>query len=170
MCVLQALAADNEQQEISGVPVVCTRSDLLFGNTVSGGETPIMRKFAFLFVLGGAALPLTVGCTHNGQVVRGQTPVESESAQAAGPMDQAYAPPNGYGAPMNGYGPTCPPAGYGGYGAYPDPHHRRFAYDPQYDIRYRVPDGLRYPPPGDVPAVVQYPYYTHKGPDDFFLK
>jgi hypothetical protein len=132
-----------------------------------------MRNFAFLSVLGAAAVPMAIGCTHNGQIVRGQTPLDPESAQTAqaAPIDPTTASPmNGYGAPMEGYGPGCPPAGYGGYGAYPDPRHRRFAYDPQYNIRYRIPDGLRYPPPGDVPAVVQYPYYTHKGPDDFFLK
>lgn len=38
---------------------------------------------------------------------------------------------------------------------------------------YRVPNGLSYPPDtystgGQMPAVVQYPYYTCKGPDCFF--
>jgi hypothetical protein len=32
---------------------------------------------------------------------------------------------------------------------------------------YCVPRDLSYPPPGP-PAIVQYPYYTCKGPDDFF--
>jgi hypothetical protein len=32
---------------------------------------------------------------------------------------------------------------------------------------YHVPRDLSYPPPGP-PAIVQYPYYTCKGPDDFF--
>lgn len=35
---------------------------------------------------------------------------------------------------------------------------------------YRVPNDLSYPPPGDQPAIVQYPYYTNKGPDCFFHK
>jgi hypothetical protein len=35
---------------------------------------------------------------------------------------------------------------------------------------YRVPGDLVYPPPGDQPAIVQYPYYTNKGPDCFFHK
>lgn len=33
---------------------------------------------------------------------------------------------------------------------------------------YHVPRDLSYPPPGDLPAIVQYPYYTCKGPDCFF--
>jgi hypothetical protein len=33
---------------------------------------------------------------------------------------------------------------------------------------YCVPNDLVYPPPGDMPAIVQYPYYTNKGPDCFF--
>lgn len=33
---------------------------------------------------------------------------------------------------------------------------------------YRVPRDLVYPPRGDLPAIVQYPYYTCKGPDCFF--
>lgn len=33
---------------------------------------------------------------------------------------------------------------------------------------YCVPNDLVYPPPGDMPGIVQYPYYTNKGPDCFF--
>ena len=33
---------------------------------------------------------------------------------------------------------------------------------------YHVPRDLSYPPQGDLPAIVQYPYYTCKGPDCFF--
>ena len=33
---------------------------------------------------------------------------------------------------------------------------------------FHVPRDLVYPPAGDVPAIVQYPYYTCKGPDCFF--
>lgn len=34
---------------------------------------------------------------------------------------------------------------------------------------YNAPDELLYPPANMPAAVVQYPYYTLKGPDDFFL-
>ncbi|MBS0265416.1 MAG: hypothetical protein JSS02_26005 [Planctomycetes bacterium] len=35
---------------------------------------------------------------------------------------------------------------------------------------YRVPCNLRYPPAGQQPGIVQYPYYTCKGPDCFFAE
>lgn len=84
-----------------------------------------------------------------------------------------------------GYGPAgyCPPGygppGYGPYGYCPHgvpcqdcpqcwaakdwrpTHHNYFSYS--------EPTGLVYPPANQPPAVVQYPYYTVKGPDDFFL-
>lgn len=37
-------------------------------------------------------------------------------------------------------------------------------------VKYRVPSDYVYPPPGDAPSTVVYPYYTHKGPDCFFAK
>jgi hypothetical protein len=33
---------------------------------------------------------------------------------------------------------------------------------------YHIPHDLSYPSAGDQFGVVQYPYYTHKGPDCFF--
>lgn len=41
-------------------------------------------------------------------------------------------------------------------------HYHTFTYNP--------PQNLVYPQQNQPAAVVQYPYYTHKGPDDFFLK
>jgi hypothetical protein len=35
---------------------------------------------------------------------------------------------------------------------------------------YRVPCNLRYPPQDQPPGIVQYPYYTCKGPDCFFAE
>jgi hypothetical protein len=55
--------------------------------------------------------------------------------------------------------PNCPPGmdAYGtGFGGAPCA------------VRFRVPGDFVYPPPGDAPATVVYPYYTHKGPDCFF--
>lgn len=56
----------------------------------------------------------------------------------------------------------CPPYGGGGDGsgrAIPRQH---------YKYRYVVPQGLNYPPQNAMPGVIQYPYYTVKGPDCFF--
>jgi len=58
---------------------------------------------------------------------------------------------------------NCPP-GYGG--------HRCDEWQPTHHLwyKYNQPQGLVYPPDNTPAAVVQYPYYTCKGPDDFFLK
>jgi hypothetical protein len=50
-----------------------------------------------------------------------------------------------------------------GPGWYPHHHHTYF---------YDVPDDgeFVYPPPAQPPAAVQYPYYTTRGPSDFFLQ
>lgn len=39
-----------------------------------------------------------------------------------------------------------------------------------YQHQYKVPRNLSYPDANTPAGVVVYPYYTHKGPDDFFLK
>lgn len=35
---------------------------------------------------------------------------------------------------------------------------------------YRIPRHMVYPPQGELPGIVQYPYYTCKGPDCFFAE
>jgi len=47
-------------------------------------------------------------------------------------------------------------------GAFHGGHYHTFEYD--------VPDNLSYPPANQPPAIVQYPYYTLRGPTDFFQK
>lgn len=112
-------------------------------------------------------LPLAVGCSQNSQVVRGQAPGEM------------YQTPNGVMACPPGV--PCYPGHYGcppaeatmadfprlRVGPLFDPN---IGYDAAYKMKYREPCNLVYPPPGDQPATVQYPYYTVKGPDCFFLK
>lgn len=39
----------------------------------------------------------------------------------------------------------------------------------QYLYRYQAPKNLVYPPANQPAGVVVYPYYTVKGPDDFFM-
>lgn len=53
----------------------------------------------------------------------------------------------------------------------PDGHHRWGHHGCQlnhYHWSYYPPQGLRYPPQNAPTGVVFYPYYTLKGPDDFF--
>ncbi|MEX0718062.1 MAG: hypothetical protein WD066_15825 [Planctomycetaceae bacterium] len=54
--------------------------------------------------------------------------------------------------------------GYGGAGGGNwGPQHRTFH-------TYHHPTDLRYPSPHVPAAIVQYPYYTNRGPTDFFMK
>ena len=56
-----------------------------------------------------------------------------------------------------GYGPGCPGCG-SGHGC---PHH-------YHSYSYHRPHDLVYPPANAPGGAVVYPYYTHKGPSDFF--
>lgn len=53
----------------------------------------------------------------------------------------------------------------GGGSAQRDPQQLNF----DYRYRYKYPRDLRYPAANQPAGVVVYPYYTVKGPDDFFL-
>ena len=57
------------------------------------------------------------------------------------------------------------PNGHCGHGCgcgHQCPHHR-------FSWSYERPQNLKYPDAGAVGGAVVYPYYTHKGPSDFFL-
>jgi hypothetical protein len=55
-------------------------------------------------------------------------------------------------------------------GGKPGVNHRHSGQmDTQYLYRYKAPKNLVYPPANQPAGVVVYPYYTVKGPDDFFL-
>lgn len=80
--------------------------------------------------------------------------------------------PHGYCPPITGHatpGPVCPVCR-------PDPWAYAAArgkiWRPTHyqTFEYKYPKNLVYPPPNHMPAIVQYPYYTVKGPTDFFLK
>jgi len=64
--------------------------------------------------------------------------------------------------PQDGYGGSCP--NDGGMGCQPR-HHRTYSYSAPRDLTYPAQSG-----PGAVGGAVVYPYYTHKGPSDFFRK
>jgi len=88
--------------------------------------------------------------------------------------------PNGAGCPKGMCGPMaggagcqngmCGPAGcQGGAASHPygrlnlpfHPVHRNY-------VDYQAPQNLQYPAPNQPNALVQYPYYTLRGPTDFF--
>lgn len=111
-----------------------------------------MRSMLLSAALSALLLPSLTGCsTQNSQVARGQAP------------SATY---------VNAYGEDCPDDCI-------DARTGRCRFCRGrgccYCQPYRVPRDLRYPPSadangmgGDLPAIVQYPYYTCKGPDCFF--
>lgn len=147
-----------------------------------------MKKLAWALAAALAA-PLFVGCSAAPSTYRGQSPAAPGGAIEqtswydstcpncqSGQCDGHHFHLGGlFGAGPVGPPPGCePPAGGrrgvhhmlgigpGGIGGgwYPT-HHHTFDYEP--------PEDLVYPPQNQPAAVVQYPYYTLKGPDDFFL-
>lgn len=100
--------------------------------------------------------PVSSGTLASGEVVGGYP-------SGYCPPGGEYCPPHGHGMPMPGIpcpGVPCPGGALAGY-----------------HYSYKDPGCPVYPPgtgpgltgPGTPGAVVQYPYYTTKGPDDFFL-
>ncbi|MDA0284433.1 MAG: hypothetical protein O3B13_07435 [Planctomycetota bacterium] len=131
---------------------------------------------------------ITVGCSQNMGTVRGQAPGQYQ----AGPHPMA---PQGQMASNGGMrmpgpspetryydGPAFDPNQFGPSNCPPGPHGSSCPVCPQshsFDVwrpthhhtwEYNAPQGLTYPNPTQPPAAVQYPYYTVKGPTDFFMK
>ncbi len=121
-------------------------------------------------------LPLCVGCT-NSQVVRGQSgdgefmmKQQAEMAQYQQLMHKQYA---GQQAPIQQmgqqrHGAYCPP-GAGWNNGHKNVYQQNNRPRNYQTYKYNPPAAV-YPQQNQPLGVVQYPYYTHKGPDDFFLK
>lgn len=141
---------------------------------------------------------ITVGCSQNMGTVRGQAPGQFQQGgphqqgqfqqgqfqqgrhqqashggmRMAGPKpgvqyyDGPAHDPNQFGpanCPTGPQGNACPvrPQQHGSNVWRPTHHHT---------WEYNAPKGLTYPDQNQPPATVQYPYYTVKGPSDFFMK
>lgn len=111
-----------------------------------------MRATLLSLTLMAACLPFAVGCSsQRAQVAKAQV----GQAQVARGQQADYCPPGAQGNVV--YGDYCDDGCSHGPGCC--------------CLRcrpYCVPNDLVYPPPGDLPGIVQYPYYTTKGPDCFF--
>lgn len=117
-----------------------------------------------------------VGCQSNHAVVRGQNP-GAHAPGGSGPMGPhgpmgAMPAPMYYDGPASGNMASCPPGQCAPEWArnpsdcpenyhFPKHHH---TFD------YRQPKNLTYPSQNQPAATVTYPYYTCKGPSDFFMK
>ena len=120
-----------------------------------------MRNLSTGAAIAGLLIALMSGCASSPVVMRGQSPDAYARGPQSGPVqrvnyDQYYSNMQ---MDPGLYGGDCGPDGCG----------HNFCAPPQtYRFQYIVPQGLNYPPPNAMPGVVQYPYYTVKGPDDFF--
>lgn len=132
---------------------------------------------ALLFAACGCTSPQSVARSqspHPGQP--GVTPAGFENlATTQYPLHDAHAYSSSYhstsGFPGYDASMNCPsgPCGYGGgcgvgcgHGCgHGCPHH-------YHSYAYTRPHNLVYPPPQSPAGAVVYPYYTHKGPSDFF--
>ncbi len=105
-------------------------------------------------------ITLMSGCASS-PIVRGQSP-EGMRAQGGAIQRVGYTNYDQYYSDMQ-MDPSmqgiCGPDGCG---------HEFCAPPTHYKFQYVVPQGLNYPPQNAMPGVVQYPYYTVKGPDCFF--
>lgn len=134
-----------------------------------------MKRFFGVVMFAFLVSSLT-GCSQNSSVVRGQNPGWMEqppmmaggAGMSGGPgmMPSPEPGPMYYDGPAYGYSdgamcPNCPtcPAPKNAEVWRPTHHHT---------WEYKVPQNLVYPPQNQQPGVYQYPYYTVKGPSDFF--
>lgn len=99
-------------------------------------------------------LPLTYGCSQSPGLVRGQSPIEGEYVGQACSM---------CGGAAGGCSSCCDNDcdDDDDDGLHPSHYHW---------YSYQQPRNLVYPDQNQPSAVVQYPYYTVKGPSDFFMQ
>ena len=115
-------------------------------------------------------LPLCVGCSADPGVARGQNP--AAYSPAAFPSWGTQIGPVHYSpqviSEQNGgqWGSAC------SNGVCDQGCCRPSAWQPTHyhTFEYKRPKNLVYPPANQPAAIVQYPYYTVKGPSDFFLE
>lgn len=127
-----------------------------------------MNRMCVALLLSGAIGLVASGCASTGPEFRGQSPGGWSSGPAmvhGCPSCQSASGPGG----QMIHSPECQHAGHGaacqnGNCNLPFvPVHRSFH-------TYSAPEGLMYPPQNQPPGLYQYPYYTLRGPTDFFMK
>jgi hypothetical protein len=133
----------------------------------------LYRTMAVL--LSGAIGLLVTGCASSTPTMRAQSPADGYGSWADGPAAPHDCPmcqstqghSHGQACPPNRRGrltQKCSPGCMGAGCNLPcHPVHRNFH-------TYHAPQNLMYPPENSQPAQVQFPYYTLRGPTDFFMK
>lgn len=136
------------------------------------------------------AVSATVGCSSPATVTRAQSPgIQQVGHHSHGPLCDGNCLGHGggsFGAFGGGFGggscrpahgmstmhncpigsPGCPTGCWdGGWGGEETGFLGR-----KYERTFVAPQNLKYPPQNVPPTVIQYPYYTLRGPTDFFMK
>ena len=101
--------------------------------------------------------PFLTGCGSSPGIVRGQNPAELAAFTALPGQTVSHSHLGGHGCPG-----CCSAAGQ--HNLLAMPKHHVFSHG------NNQPKDLVYPPANQPGAVVQYPYYTVKGPTDFFME
>jgi len=131
----------------------------------------LYRTMAVL--LSGAIGLFVTGCASSTPTMRGQSPQDGYGSWSDGPAASHDCPMCQSG---ECHGQTCKPGRRAhrpqrcspnclgaGCNLPGHPVHRNFQ-------TYHAPQNLMYPPENAQPAQVQFPYYTLRGPTDFFMK
>lgn len=129
-------------------PRRATKSAFRAAGEISGGNQ-FMQRTTVAVLFSSALCLIMSGCASSTPAIRGQGPGEWVSGPSAAPCPHCQSAHPGH-AQGNCNLPFVPV-------------HRNFH-------TYSVPDGLMYPPENLPPAMYQYPYYTLRGPTDFFQK
>jgi hypothetical protein len=122
-----------------------------------------MEHASIKVAVAGLVLVLMSGCASGTGLTRAQSPDVARTQPRGRAIQQVNYNNSQYYDAMqmdpNAQAVNCAPDSFGHDFCAP-PTSSRF--------QYVVPQGLNYPQPNAMPGVVQYPYYTVKGPDCFF--
>ena len=130
-----------------------------------------MQSRTSMLLLSGAIGLMSTGCAAISPTMRAQSPEAIKVSNASGASgaasdSQCKVCDGGFVSAANCRNGACQSCGRGGAGGMNlpfHPVHRNFH-------TYDVPQGLTYPQQNTPAAVYQYPYYTTRGPTDFFMK
>lgn len=117
-----------------------------------------------MLLLSGAIGLLSTGCASISPTMRAQSPDATQVSKAT--ASQCKVCDGGFASAAhcdNGACRSCGPGRAPCMNLPFHPVHRNFH-------TYDVPQGLTYPQQDTPAAVYQYPYYTTRGPTDFFMK
>lgn len=130
-----------------------------------------MTRHLMTMLLSGAIGMTVTGCAATSPVMRAQSPAPQQvPVQQAGWHQQSHVIDSCQSCP----GGSCQsyPGGSGCYGSHDPNQLINLPFHPVHrnSYTYNTPRGMMYPPAPSQAGIYQYPYYTFRGPTDFFMK